>query len=150
MGWINCLLFMCLWNYCFTYEDNDGMIVEINEGKIMGRHMLSYSGRTIRAFTGIPYAKPPVGDLRFKPPQKMTPWNGIFKTQNHPPICPQFNPFIRSFTIEGQEDCLYLNVYTPPKSDKKFSVLLYIHGGVSFDPCQSICPINCHDVALSI
>lgn len=128
---VSALVLILLINSSSAYEENDGMIVTINDGKILGRHMLSQSGRTIRAFTGIPYAKPPVGELRFKPAQKMTPWDGILRTQNRPPLCIQFNPFTRVFKVEGQEDCLYLNVYAPEKYSKKLPVLVYIHGGVS-------------------
>jgi carboxylesterase type B len=82
--------------------------------------MTSDSGKTIRAFTGIPYAAPPVGDLRFKPPQKVEPW--LKKTKRlmeDPPSCTQINLFDTipnvnpRAEVTGQEDCLYLNVYTP-------------------------------------
>lgn len=78
--------------------------------------MRSTSGRTIRAFMGIPYAAPPVGELRFKGPQTVEPWfHKILYAQTEPPACSQVNVFDPSpnkkFT--GQEDCLYLNVYTP-------------------------------------
>lgn len=115
---------------CVAYEVNDGMLIELSDGKILGRTLVSNSGRTIRAFTGIPYAAPPIGELRFKPAQKAIPWNTTLLTQTRPPKCLQFNPFIRSFVIEGQEDCLRLNVFTPEVSgDKKLSVIVWFHGG---------------------
>lgn len=79
----------------------------------MGRYLTSESGRSIRAFMGIPYAEPPVGNLRFRAPVKVKPWQGILKAQTEPPACLQVDPFERSKMVEGQEDCLYLNVYTP-------------------------------------
>lgn len=125
------LIFTTFASFCASYEVYDDMIVELNDGKILGRHMVSNSGRTIRAFMGIPFAEPPIGDLRFRPAQKVKPWQGVLRTQNQPPLCPQFNPFARSTVIEGQEDCLYVNVYTPQKTDKKLPVVVYIHGGVN-------------------
>lgn len=124
------ILFIVFLSYCASYEEKDDMIVQINAGKILGRHIVSNSGRTIRAFTGIPYAEKPLGELRFKPAQKVKPWDGVLPTQNRPNLCMQFNPFIRSWIVQGHEDCLYVNVYAPEKSDVKLPVLLYIHGGV--------------------
>jgi carboxylesterase type B len=94
--------------------------VRIDDGKIIGRFMRSTSGRPIRAFMGIPYAKPPVGKLRFKAPQPVEPWfHNILYAHEEPPMCSQVNTFAMSksdMKFEGQEDCLYLNVYTPEVS----------------------------------
>lgn len=94
--------------------------MRIDDGKIIGRFMRSTSGRPIRAFMGIPYAKPPVGKLRFKAPQPVDPWfHNILYAQEEPPMCSQVNSFAMSTSdikFEGQEDCLYLNVYTPEVS----------------------------------
>lgn len=87
--------------------------VRIEDGRVIGRFLTSESGRTIRAFMGIPYAEPPVGNLRFRAPVKVKPWQGILIAQKEPPMCTQRDPFSRSQTTEGQEDCLYLNVYAP-------------------------------------
>ena len=92
---------------------SDDLRVRIDDGRIIGRYLTSESGRTIRAFMGIPYAEPPVKDLRFRAPVKVKPWPGILLAQQEPPMCTQLNPFIRSRKVEGQEDCLYLNVYAP-------------------------------------
>lgn len=87
--------------------------VRIDEGRIIGRYMTSLSGKTIRAFMGIPYAEPPVGELRFRAPVPKKMWREILLAHKEPPMCTQANPFARSKTIRGQEDCLYLNVYAP-------------------------------------
>ncbi|KAG5668734.1 hypothetical protein PVAND_016661 [Polypedilum vanderplanki] len=127
---ISLIFFSIFLQLCTTYEEIDELLVEINSGKILGRALVSNSGRTIRAFTGIPYAAPPIGNLRFKQAQKVTPWNNTFIAQNKPAKCLQFNPFIRSFVIEGQEDCLTLNVFAPQEIEgKKFPVIVWFHGG---------------------
>jgi carboxylesterase type B len=115
------------------WEDKSELTVEISDGKILGRYMTSRTGRHVRAFLGIPYAQPPIGDLRFRAPKKIEPWTDVKTTQVDSPLCVQINPFARDFkTVIGQEDCLFLNVYTPVRRNitAKFPVIYWIHGGV--------------------
>lgn len=104
------LLLLCGLSRARTSKD---LRVRVDDGRMIGRYLTTDSGKTIRAFMGIPYARPPVKDLRFKPPLRVQPWQGILLAQTEPPMCTQVNPFIRSKKVEGQEDCLYLNVYAP-------------------------------------
>lgn len=117
-----------------AWQDSEQLLVQINDGQILGRYMNSKSGHPVRAFLGIPYAKAPIDDLRFKAPQRPQPWDGVKNTQKDSPICTQINPFGRVFdVVTGEEDCLYLNVYTPGKTfyqSKKLPVIYWIHGGV--------------------
>lgn len=95
---------------------SDDLKVRVEDGKLVGRYLTSESGRTIRAFMGIPYAEPPVGKLRFKAPEKLKPWRGNLLAQHEPPMCTQFDVVTKKSEenlVEGQEDCLYLNVYAP-------------------------------------
>lgn len=82
------------------------------------------------SFKGIPYAKPPVGDLRWQAPQAPNAWTTTRMTVDFSPKCPQknFSPTQDSAITEGEEDCLYLNVWTPGLSGKR-PVLFFIHGG---------------------
>lgn len=82
------------------------------------------------AFKGIPYAKPPVGELRWQAPQSPATWSQTRMTTDFSPKCPQknFSPTQDSAITEGEEDCLYLNVWTPALTGKR-PVLFFIHGG---------------------
>ena len=100
-------------------------------------------------FRGVPYAAPPVGQLRWRPPQDPDPWEGVRKCDTYGPACFQYDrwstatdditddtghPYIRipnyPYPPKMSEDCLYLNIYTPAKSaDDKLPVMMYIHGG---------------------
>lgn len=106
------LVLLLFFGLCCARTSND-LKVRVDDGRIIGRYLTSESGRTIRSFMGIPYAKPPVGDLRFRAPVPVTPWQGILKAQQEPPMCIQVDPFVRPRKVVGQEDCLYLNVYAP-------------------------------------
>ena len=82
-------------------------------------------------YKGIPYAKPPVGDLRWKPPQPADPWEGVRQTKESSARCPQ--PQSQVFaqqTGPQSEDCLYLNVWTAAgDTEEKRPVMFWIHGG---------------------
>ena len=73
----------------------------------------NFSILVIFYFAGIPFAAPPVGSLRLRAPEPAQPWPGVLDVSGRPRVvCPQLNYF-QAGIIEGQEDCLYLNVYTP-------------------------------------
>jgi para-nitrobenzyl esterase len=86
----------------------------------------------IRTFKGIPFAEPPVGDLRWKPPQPAKDWEGVRRADKFGPRAmqlPLFGDMV--FRSSGMsEDCLYLNVWTPAKSaEEHLPVLVYFYGG---------------------
>lgn len=86
----------------------------------------------IQKFFGIPFAKPPVGELRWKAPQPLDNWSGIKKTTQFGPRAVQAPVFgDMDFKSDGlSEDCLYLNVWTPAdRNTKNLPVLVYFYGG---------------------
>jgi len=85
----------------------------------------------VREFRGIPFAAPPVGPLRWRPPQPAAPWSGVRDATSFGPRCMQLPIFSDMvFRSDGMsEDCLYLNVWAPPAAGRPRPVLLYFFGG---------------------
>ena len=101
--------------------------VKIDSGKVEGKQ-----DGSVRAFLGVPYAAPPVGDLRWKAPQPVAKWKGVRKTTEFGARCMQ-GPIYPDMIFRdsgSSEDCLYLNVWTAAKdAEAKLPVMVWIYGG---------------------
>jgi para-nitrobenzyl esterase len=108
----------------------DPLTVKTKQGRVHGKFINS---RQVRAFLGIPYAAPPVGDLRWRPPTPPADWQGVREATHYGARCMQGHPFLDMiFQDSGpSEDCLYLNVFTPARAKprNKLPVMFWIHGG---------------------
>ena len=82
----------------------------------------------IRTFFGVPYAAPPIGDLRWRAPQPVIAWTGVKAARAFSPACRQTVTWISN---PQSEDCLYLNIWAPEKAEK-LPVMVWIHGGGNF------------------
>jgi para-nitrobenzyl esterase len=127
------LAVVCLFIYACT--DNPSNIVQTDKGAIEGYYN---TDETIRIFKGIPYAAPPVGDLRWRAPQAATAWEGVRKATDFGPSPIQNKPepfycWTEEFIAKPEplsEDCLYLNVWTSAKAKtEKQPVFVWIYGG---------------------
>lgn len=100
-------------------------------GSLVGRYLTSFSGRGILAFLGVPFATPPVGELRFKAPLPFDSWSGERLAIVDAPLCTQRDPYRRDEEVSGVEDCLQLNVYVPERSAEEgpLPVMVFFHGG---------------------
>ena len=110
----------------------DPLTVSVTDGAIMGA--VSDIDMNVRVFKGVPFAAPPVGDLRWRPPQLVEPWNDTRDATAFAPACMQVKRGADSFYGPGaddmSEDCLYLNVWTNAQSaDAALPVLFWVHGG---------------------
>jgi para-nitrobenzyl esterase len=101
-----------------------GTTVTIDSGPIEG---LDSERAASWQFLGIPYAAPPLGELRWKAPRPVDPWTTPIMAQALPDFCPQFLYFSNLYA--GNEDCLYLNVFRPQTQERDLPVFVWIHGG---------------------
>ena len=116
-------IFLCF-SSCLAQD-----VIKIEGGNVKG---IVEDGITI--YKGIPFAAPPIGDLRWKAPQPVVPWDGVLIADEFGPACPQM-VYPNSASIDNSvgiqsEDCLYLNIWTPTRSgNEKLPVMVWIYGG---------------------
>ena len=107
------------------YVAAPGAVVEVDSGRLQG----SEPAPGVRAYLGIPYAQPPVGALRWQPPQPVARWAGVRAALEHESPCPQQDAgWNTRDAARGAEDCLHLNVWAPAAAGK-YPVMVYLHGG---------------------
>ena len=109
---------LCLSSYAVSQEDD--LLVQTSDGPLLGGTRKTSSGAVYKSFQGVPFAAPPVGDLRFAPPAPVTPWTEPRDVSGWEDIkCTQYGYLYEGeVAVRGQEDCLYLNVFTPQNVSK--------------------------------
>src|SRR5512136_860695 len=100
-------------------------VVKTDEGYVSGT-VLGEPDKQVQVYRGIPYAAPPAGELRWKPPQPVSPWSGIRECTVFSKVAPQAVGLVPA-AVEKSEDCLYLNVLTPAtKASDKLPVMVWM------------------------
>ncbi|XP_044592530.1 juvenile hormone esterase-like [Cotesia glomerata] len=118
-------------SYYVTAVIMESPIVEVEQGQLSGTRENNINGVDFYAFKGIPFAKPPVDDLRFKDPEPADSWKGIRDASKFGDRCAQNDLFTKEMT--GSDDCLYLNIYTTElKPEVPRAVMVWIHGGAFY------------------
>lgn len=104
--------------------------ITVKQGVLCGRTEALPNGKTVCIFSGVPYAQPPIGELRFRPPQKLLKFEQFeIDCTAERDECFQKSPLTRKYV--GSENCLNLNIYVPVQADplRKLAVMVYVHGG---------------------
>ncbi|XP_043350933.1 fatty acyl-CoA hydrolase precursor, medium chain-like isoform X3 [Dermochelys coriacea] len=137
-------LILAAWFTTFTVNGQNAAHPEVvtKYGKLRGQQIkVDGAEAHVDVFLGIPFAKPPVGHLRFSPPEPAEPWKGLRDATSYPPMCIQdpvagqhlsdtFTNRKEKLPFQVSEDCLFLNVYTPASVEKDMlPVMVWIHGG---------------------
>ncbi|KAH7153557.1 para-nitrobenzyl esterase [Dactylonectria macrodidyma] len=110
-------------------QTSESPLATLDSGSIEGVNL----PHGVRRFLGIPFAAPPIGDLRWRPPQPVAPWTGTRKTLTYGPSSMQSPPSPTSIYFGGEdnfsEDCLYLNVWAGPAEHTNQPVIVWLHFG---------------------
>uniref|UniRef100_A0A3Q3BQV1 Acetylcholinesterase n=1 Tax=Haplochromis burtoni TaxID=8153 RepID=A0A3Q3BQV1_HAPBU len=126
--------------FCFSQNEGD-LVVQTRTGRVRGIRQLVPDQSYITAFLGIPFAEPPLGNRRFRPPEPKRPWTGVIEAKEYPNACYQYVdtafPGFQGSEMwnpnrDMNEDCLYLNVWVPSSPrPHNLTVMVWIYGGVS-------------------
>ncbi|XP_059118602.1 acylcarnitine hydrolase-like isoform X2 [Peromyscus eremicus] len=140
--WLNTLTCGLLLLFSVHGQDSSRPIRNTHTGQVQGSLVhLEDINMGVHTFLGIPFAKPPVGPLRFAPPEPPEPWNGVRDGTSHPAMCLQNITVMNSVAkimfkgspplLSMSEDCLYLNIYSPVHASEgsNLPVMVWIHGG---------------------
>ncbi|XP_037372316.1 liver carboxylesterase 1-like [Talpa occidentalis] len=141
--WLSALVLVSLITSDAWGHPSKAPVVDTVQGKVLGKYVpLKGFTQPVAVFLSVPFAKPPLGSLRFAPPQPAEPWSSVKNTTSYPPMCSQdavggqvlselFTNRKDSIPLKTSEDCLYLNIYTPADLTKKsrLPVMVWIHGG---------------------
>ncbi|XP_071823624.1 acetylcholinesterase-like [Apostichopus japonicus] len=136
MSWLTAVTILTCVTFLQSLADR-APVVSTNVGQVQGEtdtfssKFLQESG-DVYSYRGIPFAKPPINDRRFRPAEAMDPWEGVINATEIPPSCPQiYQSFYKHLygTNNFSEDCLYLNVFAPRDASPNAAVMVFIHGG---------------------
>ncbi|KAG5882423.1 hypothetical protein JTB14_021691 [Gonioctena quinquepunctata] len=125
-------------------EFNSTLQISTRDGMVQGKEVVSDIGISYFAYLSIPYAAPPLESLRFRDPQPMSPWQGVLDASKWQPACVELQfRFTGNFLrVDGSEDCLFVNVFTPIRhkstDNNNLPVIFYIYGGTWMEGSSNV------------
>ena len=128
-----CLLFISTLSMNSCHSGERSPLLRTGCGDVEG---ITWNGG-VDAWLGIPYARPPVGELRWKAPRDPEPWSGVLEADEFGSECMQYGGMLLDLELDtfgeimGSEDCLYLNLWRPRSHKEKMPVFFWIHGGMN-------------------
>ncbi len=108
----------------FDFDRDPPVAVTDTKRETLSGPIIGFQDRGVDVWLGVPFASPPEGDLRWRAPRPPVPWSDTKQVLDYGPECPQ-----NMMGLSGQEDCLYLNVWSPSESSAPLPVMFFIHGG---------------------
>lgn len=143
------MLLLSILSLIWLNNVDSGPIRQTKYGKVEGQLYQGRDGTTAEMYLGVPFAKAPLGQLRFRPPLEPDAWNETLIANEMPNRCIQFWYEIPNSRTTGSdilqpqsEDCLYLNIFIPYQSNKTNPVMVWIHGGSFQVGGMSLFPIS--------
>ena len=121
------LCFLVTYSVAVNRVVRPGPTIQTQDGAVQGQEEIYDVFRRHFSYKGIPYAAPPINNLRFRAPVRPQSWSGVRQAFNHGSVCPQLG--LSGDAVSGNENCLFLNVYTPTSMSRALPVMFYIHGG---------------------
>ena len=119
----------------YTVKAFENPIVQTKTGKVEGKIKISKIGKKVEVWNSIPFAKPPLNELRFLPPQPIDNWDGVLDTRPLPNACFQKDDQAMEgwkLNVPVSEDCLYLTVVTPHPRPKNAAIMFWLYGGAFY------------------
>ncbi len=110
----------------FDFDREPPVSVTDTKRETLSGPVIGFQDGGVDVWLGIPFASPPQGDLRWRAPRPPAPWSDTKQVVDYGPECPQ-----NMMGLSGQEDCLYLNVWSPSESSDSLPVMFFIHGGAN-------------------
>ena len=110
----------------FDFDRDPPVSVTDTKRETRSGPVIGFQDRGVDVWLGIPFASPPEGDLRWRAPRPPAPWSDTKQVLDYGSECPQ-----NMMRLSGQEDCLYLNVWSPSESSDSLPVMFFIHGGAN-------------------
>uniref|UniRef100_A0A0N4ZSR4 Carboxylic ester hydrolase n=1 Tax=Parastrongyloides trichosuri TaxID=131310 RepID=A0A0N4ZSR4_PARTI len=150
-NWYLIFLFLlnCIKNSVSHFSSTQPLVHLSDGSPILGQTLIAPNGKIVTQFLGLPFAEPPIGNLRFRKPLPKKPWRHVLNATTPPNACVQsLDTYFGNFSGADMwncngplsEDCLYLNIYVPNEVDhsKKLAVLIWIYGGGFWCGCSSL------------